>query len=102
MPIPIIGPIIGGVVSGLIRYFSNGGTGHKVGTAVADFGAIAAIAPAVIWLVTHKDEAALCFTWGQLAVAGAFVFAVIKIAHYTRAGNPQNRSADNPLDFTGR
>lgn len=93
--------MIGAIIKGLIGFFSAN-TGHKIGTVVADLGAIAAITPAVIWLVTHKDEAALCFTWGQLAAAGAFVFAVIKIAHYTRAGNPALRGTDNTLDFTGR
>lgn len=87
-----MGFLIGKVLQGIVSFFSNGGPGHNIGTAVTNVGALAALAPAVIWLVTHKDEIAVTLSWGQLAFIGALIFALIKIAHFTRYGRMENRS----------
>ena len=87
-------PIFQGIIASLIGWFSNGGTGHKIGTTITHGAAILALAPAVIWLITHKDDSAVTFTftYGQLAVIGIFLFFIVKVAHYTRAGSPRDRS----------
>lgn len=92
MPLPIIGPIVSGIVGAVIKYFSQTPEGNKLGTVVTDVGALAALAPLGYWLVTHKDELAVCVSYGQLAFFGLLVFALVKVAHYTRAGRPENRN----------
>lgn len=79
------------LVKGITGWLA-GGIGHKVGTFVTDGAAIAALVPAVIWLVSHKDELAVSFTYGQIAIFGLLFFGVIKIAHYTRAGRVEDRN----------
>lgn len=83
------------LLKGVIGFFS-GGIGNKIGTVLTDGAALAAIVPAVIWLVTHKDDIAVSLTWGQLGVTGMIVFAVIKVAHYTRAGRESDRNDFRP------
>jgi len=80
------------IIGGIVNWLSNGGTGHKIGTAVTDGAAILTLAPLAYWFITHKDEIAVSMTWGQLGLFGLLCFFVLKIAHYTRFGNPVNRS----------
>jgi hypothetical protein len=84
--------IISGVLGAVKGFFSNG-VGSTVGNGVANVAALAALAPAVIWLIVHKDEAAVTFTftYGQLALIGVVMFFLLKIIHYTRAGSPSDR-----------
>ena len=91
-------PIIGPIISGLISWFSNSGPGHKIGTVVAEGAAITTLLPVVWWLIAHKDDAAVTFTftYGQLAVLGAVLFFVVKIIHYTRAGSARDRDDYRP------
>jgi hypothetical protein len=65
---------IGGFLGGLVGR-------QGAGAAVADLGVLAALAPVAMWLLGHKDELAVSFTWGQLAIVGLVVAAVIKAAH---------------------
>lgn len=70
-----------------------GGPGAAVGGVVANVGALAALlaalAPIALWMIGHKGDTFIVLTYGDLAfwfsLIGAFVFAVIKVAHYTRA-----------------
>jgi hypothetical protein len=84
--------IISGVLGAVKGFFSNG-VGSTVGNGVANVAALAALAPAVIWLIANKDEPAITFsfTWGQLAFIGLVMFFLLKIVHYTRAGSPSDR-----------
>lgn len=82
--------MIAGLIKGIIGFFSAG-VGNKIGTVLTDGAAIAALVPGVIWLVSHKDEIAVTFTYGQLAVTGLVIFGVIKVAHYTRVGRESDR-----------
>jgi hypothetical protein len=78
---------------GVLKGFFSGGVGGAVGNGVANVAALAALAPAVIWLIANKDEPAVTFTftYGQLAVVGLLLFFLVKIIHYTRAGSPSER-----------
>ena len=80
------------LIHSIVAFFSNGGTGHNIGATVTNVGAYAALAPAVIWLIANKDQTAVSLTYGQLALFGMLLFAIIKIAHFTRYGNPDNRT----------
>lgn len=85
-------------VKAVIAFFA-GGIGQKVGDATGSIAQIAALAPAVIWLVANKDDRAvtvnfMCdarFTWGEVMFWSAIAFVVISIIKYTRPGNPANR-----------
>lgn len=83
--------MIAGLIKGLIGFFA-GNAGHKIGTVVADGAALVALTPVAIWLVANKDAVAVTLTYGQLAVFGLVLFAVVKVAHYTRAGRPEDRN----------
>lgn len=84
--------MISGFIKGLIG-FLGGGIGHKIGTTLVDGAAVIAIGtPVVLWFLGHKDEIALTLTWSQLLFFGAVFAGFLKVAHYTRAGNPQQRS----------
>jgi hypothetical protein len=86
---------VGRWIARLFEFFSNGGAG--VGAKVAD-GAVlatllAALSPAVVALIQHKDEVAITLTWGQLAFGSAFLgalgFFVLKIVQYTPPPPPR-------------
>ena len=84
--------MIGGLIKGLIGFFA-GGVGHKIGTTLIDGAAILAIAaPVALWFLGHKDEIAVTLTWSQVLFFGVILAAVIKVAHYTRAGSPEARN----------
>lgn len=68
--------------------FLSGGIGNKIGKGVANLTAIAALTPVVLWLLEHKEEAAVTLTYGQLALFGGFAFVIVKVIHYTRAPGP--------------
>jgi hypothetical protein len=84
--------MIGGVI-GFLKGIFSGGVGGAVGNGVANVAALAALAPAVIWLISNKDEPAVMFTftYGQLAIIGLAMFFLVKLIHYTRAGSPSER-----------
>lgn len=42
---------------------------------------LAALAPAAYWFLAHKEETAVCFTWGQLGIGVAVLVLVLKVAH---------------------
>lgn len=64
----------------------SGGAGKTVGSVITNVGALAALAPVALWFVKNKDDIVTVVTYGDLALYGLFVFAMLKIAHYTRAG----------------
>jgi hypothetical protein len=78
---------------GVLKGVFSGGVGGAVGNGVANVAAVAALAPAVIWLIANKDEPAVTFTftYGQLALIGLAMFFLVKIIHYTRAGSSADR-----------
>lgn len=65
----------------------SGGAGKTVGTAITNIGALVALAPLGLWFVNNKDDVVTVITYGDLALYGLFVFALLKVAHYTRAGS---------------
>ena len=67
----------------------SGGAGRTIGTAVTNIGALVALAPVGLWFVKNKDDVVTVITYGDLALYGLFVFAMLKIAHYTRAGREE-------------
>jgi hypothetical protein len=85
------------ILAAIKGWFSNGGAGNTVGNTVANGGAviavIAALAPAVIWIVEHKDETFLTLTisYGWFSVGCLGLLAYIKVVHYTRPGRPDDR-----------
>lgn len=58
--------------------------GAGVGSAVANVGKFVALAPVVLWLLENKDATAVSLTYGQLALCGLVVFAVVQAAHVAR------------------
>lgn len=68
--------------------FLSGGIGNKIGRGVANVTALAVLAPVALWLLEHKEEAAVSLTYGQLALFGGFAFCIVKVIHYTRAPGP--------------
>jgi hypothetical protein len=58
--------------------------GSGVGSAIANVSKVAALAPAAYWLLENKDGIAVCFSYGELAVVGMVIFAVLQAAHYAR------------------
>jgi hypothetical protein len=70
------------VVDRLLSFFGGGG-GRFLGTVVADGAAVGALVPVALWFLHHKEEVAVCFSYGQLATFGLFCFAIVKVAHYT-------------------
>lgn len=81
-----------GAIVQMIIGFLSGGAGEKIGQGVANAGALAALfaalTPVVIWITGHKDDVFIVLTYGDLTfwlgLGGAFWFAVIKVAQYTR------------------
>ncbi len=66
----------------LIGFFSEG-LGKQAGSAIAGASKLAALAPAVLWLIPHKDEIAVAFSYGQLALVGLAAYFVIELVHRT-------------------
>lgn len=66
----------------LIQLLLGGG---GVASAVANVGKMIALAPVAIWLMENKDAPAVAFTYGQLAIVGLVVFAMIQVAHVARS-----------------
>lgn len=63
--------------------------GSKIGGKAIDLVAIAAIAvPAWNWFLGHKEEMAVCLTWGQAVFCGLIVFAVVMAARFTQSPGP--------------
>lgn len=83
------------ILGWLASLFTSGAHGAVgAGNAVVNAATIAALSPAVIWLVANKDETVLQFTvsYGELAVASAFFAGLIKLAHVLRRGSPADRN----------
>jgi hypothetical protein len=82
-----------GSLLGALKGFFSAGIGGAVGNGVANVTALAALAPAAIWLISNKDAEAVTFsfTYGQLALIGGVLFFLVKIVHYTRAGSASER-----------
>jgi len=84
------------MISGLIKIltgFFGAGIGNKIGTTLIDGAALLAIGtPIVLWFLGHKDEIAVTLTWSQVFFFGFVLAAIVKVAHYTRAGNPDARN----------
>lgn len=75
------------LVSSVLGLFGGGAAATVAGGAIDAVAITAAVTPAAIWFVHHKDETAVvfAFTWGQLAVAGLVVAAVLKLVHYVKS-----------------
>jgi hypothetical protein len=88
--------MIGTILAKIAGFFGATAAGSTIGNAVANTAStvavIAALAPAAIWLIAEKDTVALSLTYGELALFSGLLFFVLKIVHYTRNGNPQNRN----------
>lgn len=67
----------------LIIKFLSGGAGQAVGSGFSNTMALAALAPAGLWFVHHKDEALITLSYGEAAVFGLVLFFVLKVIHYT-------------------
>lgn len=86
------------ILSTLKHWLSNGGAGNTVGNTLATGGTtialLAALAPAVIWIVEHKDETFLTLTisYGWFSVIALGLAVYIWIVHHTRAGRQADRS----------
>lgn len=82
-----------GTLLQLIAGFFAGDAGTKIGNTVANAtawaGLVAAFAPVALWLHGNKDAQFIVITYGDIVfwcgLFGAFVFAVVKVAHYTRS-----------------
>jgi hypothetical protein len=74
-----------GAIEALIGLLS-GGAGKTVGGWITNIGALVALAPLGLWFANNKDDVVTVITYGDLALYGLFVFALLKVAHYTRAG----------------
>lgn len=74
----------------IISIFGQG-AGNVIGKTVTNVSVIAALTPIVIWLAVHKEENFVCLAYGELAFFGIVLAIMLKIAQYTRAGNPHNR-----------
>jgi hypothetical protein len=72
------------MIEKLIQFFV-GGSG--IASGVANVGKVVALAPIALYFFDHKDQIAVSLTYGQLALAGGFVFALIQVAHAARSGN---------------
>lgn len=67
----------------LLLKFFGAGIGQKIGNAVSNSVSMAALIPAAVWFVSHKDETLTVITYGNAAVMGLLLFSIIKIVHYT-------------------
>jgi hypothetical protein len=75
--------------------FTSGSTGaNAAGNAVVNVATVAALSPAVIWIVANKDVTFLSFTisYGELALMSAGVAAMLKFAHIMRRGSIEDRA----------
>jgi hypothetical protein len=82
-------------VSALVQMlvgFLSGGVGQRIGSGVANLTAAAALAPLGLWLLEHREEAFVTLSYGELALFGLLVFAIVKVIHYTRAPGPAERA----------
>lgn len=89
--------MFGHILTAIIGFFSQG-VGNKVGSSVANVTAIAAALAAAypLWRWFQgggKNEVlfTLEFTVGESLFISLVVFALVKVVHYTRPGNPVHR-----------
>lgn len=62
------------------------GIGQKIGAGLSNITALAALAPIALWLIGNDANAvAVSLTWRELAMISGLLFAVVKVAHYTRS-----------------
>lgn len=82
------------ILSFLASLFTSGASGlNGAGNAVVNVATIAALTPAALWVIAHKDVIALQISYGWLAI-GALGFAgVIKLAHVLRRGSSDDRTS---------
>jgi hypothetical protein len=73
---------MGTIVQAIIGFMSDG-FGKSAGGAVAGMSKLAALAPLALWLLPHKDEIAVAFSYGQLAIIGLFCYLVLELVHRT-------------------
>ena len=76
------------LLQALIGVLSTG-AGKSIGNAVTNVGALVALAPLGLWFVKNKDDVVTVVTYGDLALYGLFVFALLKVAHYSRPGREE-------------
>jgi hypothetical protein len=79
---------MGSIVSAIVS-FLGGGVANKVAGGVVNAGAavalVAAITPAVLWVMKNKDDVFVTLTYGETILIAGLVFAFIKMAHYVQA-----------------
>lgn len=80
----------------LLLSIFGGGVGQKIGGAVANVTALAALAPVVYWLIENKEGVFLELTYGEVAFFGGLLFFVVKLVHYTRPGGRYHEPGDWP------
>ena len=78
------------IIQAIIGFFSQG-IGSKIGNATANVASIAALAPVAYWLIENRESSFIVISYGDMAFWGGIMFVLIKVVHYTRAGNPNNR-----------
>ncbi len=61
----------------------SGGIGRLLGGAVAGTAKMVALAPILLWLFEHKEQIAVSFSYGQLALLGGLCYVVIELVHRT-------------------
>lgn len=86
-----------GIIGAIKAFLGGNGAGNAAGNAIANgvstVALIAALAPALLWFVGHKDEVFVTFelTYGQTAVISGLLCFLFKLIHYTRPGRPEDR-----------
>jgi uncharacterized membrane protein YtjA (UPF0391 family) len=58
--------------------------GSGIASGIANGAKFVALAPIVLYVFENKDAIAVSLTYGQLALCGAFAFAMIQVAHVAR------------------
>lgn len=72
------------MVKWLIDLLSGNAGAQLAGGAVNTVAALAVLGPAAIWFTQHKDEVFVVLSYGDTAVIGAIICAVLKAAHYAK------------------
>lgn len=73
------------LIRALMALFSAG-PAKIAGDVIADFSALASLAPLALYFTRHRDEVVVTLTVAELAALGLLLFFVIKVIHYTRPG----------------
>ncbi len=70
------------LIQAVIGFLSEG-FGKQAGSAIAGASKLAMLAPAVWWLIDHKEQVAVTLTYGHLAIAGLVGYFVLELVHRT-------------------